>query len=342
MKRIVGQEREGGKVPRNKKLPNKKGKTDEQPATFNRDRSRGRSSSSTSSSSRTTVKRQPPKNAAQKARRLTNGIIRGEVRDLKAQRREVNQSADNANALTETQYTRGVGDLTAVRDETTEFINRMNAQNQSTFDTSKMQETAAAAALQQQLGGIYGKEQSAMGSELGQLGLDPSQFSSQLSDDAANAQGVGAINAATSQSNLSLANQNSGQLGSLLQGMAQGSFISHLGQNLNSRNDSLAETGQERIDQLGLVREAIADAKGSRKDVFFELLNQLQQTGWTPKSSSKSRSSSGGSSDGNKRELPKQTGKPTGPPKGKTAVVRRQPRARVYSENQWRERNKNK
>lgn len=264
-------------LPKNKSLP-KKRNSNESGTVGNRDRS-------SNSSSRTDSKSRPPVLKAhgrveKRAKRLTQGIIRGEVRDLRSQKKEIKRAAKDARQVTNTSYERGVGDLQHINNEVVEQIGRSTLQSQQAFDATKTQQAAAAAALQNQLGSIYGNVQQDASQDLSSLGMDSSQFLGRLSSDQANMQGLAAVEGANAQSNLGFANQNSQQLSGLLQGMAAGSFMSNFGQNLNARNDSLAATATEKSNQLNLVRDAIADAKGSRKDVFLELLTQLEQSGW--------------------------------------------------------------
>jgi hypothetical protein len=91
---------------------------------------------------------------------------------------------------------------------------------------------------------------------------------------------VGAQTSANNAANLSLAQANAGAVGQLLASMNQGSAMSGYGQNLNARNSGLADNRAEQNNQLALVRDAIKDARGSRKDTFFQLLTQLKQSGW--------------------------------------------------------------
>lgn len=217
------------------------------------------------------------------ARRLTNGVIRDEVQDLRGQRREVNRAARHANLEVRNQYRRGAEDLDYVHQETGDYINSQNAQAQAGFNAASAEQSAAAAALQSQLQNVYAAGTGSATEEMARLGITgASGFLGQLASDGANAQATGAMTSANNQANLGLAQSNAGAVGNLLSGMNQGSYMQGIGQNLNSKNDGLNSNREEQGDQLALVREAIQEAQGSRKDTFLQLLTQLQTTGWNP------------------------------------------------------------
>lgn len=259
-------------LPKNKSLPKKGNSNDNaRMAGSNSDR-RDRSGGG--------PKRSPLKRIDRRAHKLTNSMIRDEVDDLRSQRSQVNTAADNANDLTETFYTRAKGDLSHLLGETQEFIGGQASRNASMFDTTQVEQSAANAALQQQLGQIYGQARQGTNAELDALGINNGQFGGQMVADQAFQQGQAAQSGANSLTNLNFMQQNAGQMSGLLAGMAQGSYMSHSGRALNDRNDQLADTANERAEQLGLVQEAIQEAKGSRKDVFLELMTQLQNSPW--------------------------------------------------------------
>lgn len=215
------------------------------------------------------------------ARRLTNGVIRDEIRDLRAQRMEVSNATRKANDTARVQYQRGKGDLEYINKEVTDYLGSMGQQNQAMFQQAGIAQNAAAAALQQQLGGIYGQGQSDAQSELSKLGIGDSSFLNQLAADSKNSQAMAAQQSQNTQDNLGLMQTNAGMLQNMLGGMAAGSHISNIGKNLNARNDAFAENRRTKAEQMAIVRDAIRDARGSRKDIFFELLQQLKQTGWS-------------------------------------------------------------
>jgi hypothetical protein len=220
------------------------------------------------------------------ARRLTNSVIRDEVQDLQGQRRQVNRAARHANLEVRNQYRRGAGDLDYVHGETADYIGSQNAIADSQFNVAGAEQAAASAALQSQLQNVYDAGEGSATAEMARLGITgptgqaAGGFLGQLAADSANAQATGAINSTNNAANLSAMQANSGAVGNLLAGMNQGSYMSGIGQNLNAKNTSLNENREEQGDQLALVREAIMEAQGSRKDTFFQLLTQLKQSGW--------------------------------------------------------------
>lgn len=215
------------------------------------------------------------------ARRLTNGVIRDEVKDLRGQRREINRAARHANKEVRNQYRRGAEDLEYVHNETGDYIDFQNQQAQSGFNSASLEQNAAALALQNQLQNVYDAGEGSATAEMARLGITgASGFLGQLASDRANSQVMGQQTANNNAANLGLAQANAGAVGNLLSGMNQGSYLSAIGQNLNSKNEGMNANREEQRDQLALVREAIRDAQGSRKDTFFQLLQQLRQTGW--------------------------------------------------------------
>lgn len=223
-------------------------------------------------------------NAEQTARRLTNAAVRDEVKDLRSQRREVSRTARHAKKEVRNEYRRGMEDLEAVHGTTAGYINAQNVQAQAGFDAASVEQSAAAAALQNQLQNVYDAGEGSATAEMARLGLTGTTggegFLAQLASDRANSSAVGAQTSSNNLANLGLAQSNAGAVGQLLAGMNQGSYLSGVGQNLNRKHDAMDDVRTEELNQKQLVREAIADARGSRKDTFFQLLTQLRQSGW--------------------------------------------------------------
>jgi hypothetical protein len=211
---------------------------------------------------------------------LVNGIIRGELNDIRKDRRQVRRESRNMRNQARRDYRRGVNDLNHVFGETDDYLGFLNNQNQQTITGARSNAELATQALQQALGGTYAGAQADGTAELERLGIEGGGNFGQLIADNANAQNVALQSGANTDSTLGLMGANADQMGSLLRGMNQGSYMSHIGKNLNARNDKLAEIQQNKIDGYNKVREAMSDAKGSRRDLFIQLLTQLQQTGW--------------------------------------------------------------
>lgn len=189
---------------------------------------------------------------------LVNGLLGQEMRDLRHQRQQVRRT-----------YQRGLGDLNHVFGETGDYLNFLQGQNQQQYSQTGQNIDAANQALQGQLGGIYGGAQGGANAELARLGMGDSVNMGGISADQANAQGMAAITGQNASSTLDLASNNTAQMAGLLQGMNQGSYQQAVGQNLNARNDAMNK-----------IMDAIVDTKKSRKDVWLQLAQQLQQTGW--------------------------------------------------------------
>jgi hypothetical protein len=212
--------------------------------------------------------------------RLTNGLMREEMNGLNRQAREIKRDANEQINIARTDYERGKGDLNYVHGETDDYISSLAQKNQLNNQQVLGQQQAAQQALQSMLGSTYSGAQTSAQNELARLGISGGGNFQQLSADQANAQGVAAQSGANTNSTLDMAGQNASSAMQMLQGMNQGSMMQGLGQALNAKNDSLAETQNNRIGQLNEVRTAMQEANATRKDLFLQLLMQLQQTGW--------------------------------------------------------------
>lgn len=216
-----------------------------------------------------------------KVNRLVGGVIRDEVRDLNHERRSVRREYKRNKRDVNRSFRRGQQDLKHVFGETGDFINSLGATSQQSILDQSAQINAAQAALQQQLGGTYTGAQQAGAEELARLGISGGGNFGQLIADQANAQAMGAQNAANQQATLGAMGGNAQQLMGMLAGMNQGSFMSNAGLNLQRRNDALIEARGNRDENMQTIRDAIRDTKLGRRDLFFQMLNQLQETGWS-------------------------------------------------------------
>lgn len=218
--------------------------------------------------------------STKKVRGLTNGLIKDEVRSIKREKGEVKRDSVLEARSARRDYRRGKQDLRHVYGETGDYLKHLAEQNQGTFTQQSGLMDAANAALQQQLGGTYTGAIEGVNSEMARLGIEGGANTGQMFADQAFSQAQGAQAGANAQSTLGLTNANANQLSGLVQGMNQGSFMSAMGQNLNRRNDTLGEIKQNRIDNMDEITGAIRDVRMGRKDLFTQLLNQLQETGW--------------------------------------------------------------
>jgi hypothetical protein len=215
-----------------------------------------------------------------KVKRLTNGLMREETRGLRKQQREVGRQSRRDSNAARRDYARGVGDLNYVHGETTDYIGGLAQRNQQNQQNAMSQQAQAQAALMGMLGDTYSGAQSGASQELARLGIQGGGSFQQLNADQANAQNVAAQSGTNAQTTLGMAGQNSAANMQMLQGMNQGSMMQGIGQNLNARNDALGTVRDNRIAQQNEVRTALQEARATRKDLFFQLLQQLQQTGW--------------------------------------------------------------
>lgn len=212
--------------------------------------------------------------------RLTNGLMREEMNGLNRQAREVKRDANEQINIARTDFERAKGDINYVHGETDDYISGLAQRNQQNTQNVAQQQQAAQQALQSMLGATYSGAQTNAQNELSRLGIQGGGNLQQLGADSANAQAVAMQTGQNAQSTLGMAGQNSQAAMQMLQGMNQGSMMQGMGQALNAKNDSLAETQNNRIGQLNEVRTAMQEANATRKDLFMQLLMQLQQTGW--------------------------------------------------------------
>jgi hypothetical protein len=213
-------------------------------------------------------------------RRLVNGVLKDELNDLRKQARASRQDGRYLAQAAKRDYRRGLGDLNYVHGETADYLSGLNQRTQQTYADQGNQQAQAQAALNSMLGSTYSGAQSGASEELARLGIQGGGNFQQLGADQANAQAVAAQSGANAQSTLGMAGANSAAGMQMLQGMNQGSFMQGVGQNLNARNDQLGQIRSDRVNQMNEIRRAMQEARGSRRDMFFQLLQQLQQTGW--------------------------------------------------------------
>lgn len=215
-----------------------------------------------------------------KVKRLVNGILKDELNDLQAQLAELRNDSQNDMQSARTDYRRGVGDLNYVYGETTDYLGSLADKTGAMYAGQATAAQQAQLALQAQLGSTYSGAQSGAESELARLGIQGGGDLSQLGADSQYAQATAAQSGANAQSSLGMAGANSMAGMQMLQGMNQGSFMQGIGQNLNARNDAFSEIRDNKMENVEAVRQAMQDAQGSRRDMFLQLLQQLQQTGW--------------------------------------------------------------
>ena len=215
-----------------------------------------------------------------KVKRLVNGILKDEIRDLKRGLKEVKRDAAHQMGDISTEYDRAKGDLDHIYKETGDYINHLSGQTNQAYSQQASTMQAANAALQQQLRGTYTGAVNGVNAEMARLGISGAANIGGLAADGAFLGGLANMSGANDLSTLGMMGANSNSLMNLIAGMNQGSYISNLGRALNSRNDQLQDTRQDRLDNINEVRDAIKDVKAGRRDMLNQLLNQLQETGW--------------------------------------------------------------
>lgn len=211
---------------------------------------------------------------------LINGIMRDELRDLRGEKRGIRRDMRNDLSGLRRDYQRGMGDLDHIYDETNDYMQHMNTQNQQMYDNAGNQVAGATQALQSQLGNTYTGAANSVNDEMARLGIQGAANTSQIQADSAFSQATAQQAGANAGSTLDLAQTNSGALSGLLMGMNQGQYQSSAGQQLNAFNDGRTDVMQNKLDNMQQIRDAMRDVKGSRRDLFIQMLNQLQQTGW--------------------------------------------------------------
>lgn len=214
--------------------------------------------------------------AEKTARRLARQTIAKEVRQIRQQREELTRAARNANATARSDYRRGNENLESAYRNTISDMAMFQNQATQAYDTTSMQQQAATAALQNQIGTSYDQ----INAEADLAGLGVGSLQTDLNRDETYASNAAALAGFNNASNLGVARSNSASAVAQMAQMAQGSYLSAVGQNTNRRNTELSRISQERSDQQALVRSAIREARGSRKDIFFQLMQQLKQSGW--------------------------------------------------------------
>jgi hypothetical protein len=213
--------------------------------------------------------------------RLVNGVLKDEYRDLRRQKQAVRRENRFLTRDANTQYERGLGDLNYVHGETGDFISALTDKNAAMFADQRNTQAQANAALQQQLGTTYGGAADNVTAELARLGIQGGGSTAGLMQDQAFAESLARQSGSNALSSMDMASSNAALGSNLVAGMNQGAMTSNLGTLSNKRSDALSTIRQDRIDQLADINGAMQDAAAGRKDVFFQLLQQLQQTGWS-------------------------------------------------------------
>lgn len=212
---------------------------------------------------------------------LVNGLIRDEVKDLRRGKAQIRRESRHEMQGIRRDYRRAKGDLEHVFGESGDYINYLAGQTADTFADQTQQAGAASAALQAQLGDSYTGAMTDATAELDRLGISQGGNMTGLLADQANAQAMAQQTGQNAQQTLGMMGGNAAALMNLVSGMNQGSYMSDMGKSLNARNDQLTEVRRSRQDAYNATRDAIRDVRGTRRDLFNQLLNQLQQTGWS-------------------------------------------------------------
>lgn len=191
---------------------------------------------------------------------LVNGIINAEVR----QQRESSRSAQDT-------YERSVGDINAIFKETDKGIRATNTTYAQNRDAAKAGVNAAADRQRASIADIYGNAGNTVNSELERLGISGAAGAgvAGLAQDQAWQQAEAIQSRDNINNIINVGAGNAAALGSALLSMNTGERVSQLGQARNTRDTAVAK-----------VREAIIEARKKRPDLFNQMLEQLQNTGW--------------------------------------------------------------
>lgn len=215
------------------------------------------------------------------ARDLADGVFQKEMRELQGQQRNLDRDTRQNVLEAENQYARAKGDLSHVYGTTGKYIDTQRTNTAAEYASGEQQSVAAANALKAQLSGLYSGATGGAESELERLGISDAGNYQGIMSDSLNAQAVASQSGENARSTMSQSGQNANALMGLLAGMNQGSYTSSAGQILNARNDAISRAKDEQYNQTRKIRDAMVQAKSSRKDIYLQLLQQLQQTGWS-------------------------------------------------------------
>lgn len=195
-----------------------------------------------------------------KVNNLVGGIINAEVR----QQRESSRAAQDT-------YQRSVGDINKIFSETDKGIRATNATYAQNRDAAKQGVNTSAARQSSNLDQIYGGAANNINSELERLGISGAAGAgvAGLAQDQAWQQGEAIQSRDNINNIINVGAGNAGALGSALLSMNTGERTSQLGQARNTRDTAVSK-----------VRDAIIEARKKRPDLFNQMLEQLQNTGW--------------------------------------------------------------
>lgn len=215
------------------------------------------------------------------AQDLARGVYNTEMRELQGQQRNLDRDTRQNVLEAENQYNRAKGDLSHVYGTTGKYIDTQKTNTAAQYASGEQQASAASAALKSQLGDLYSGATGGAESELERLGISDAGNYQGLLSDSLNAQATAEQSGENARSTMAQSGSNANALMSLLSGMNQGSYTSSTGQILNARNDAIGKAKDEQYNQTRKIRDAMVQAKASRKDIYLQLLQQLQQTGWS-------------------------------------------------------------
>lgn len=195
-----------------------------------------------------------------KVDRLVGGIINAEVR----QQRQSSASAQDT-------YERSVGDINAIFRETDKGIKATNSTYAKNRDAAKRGVNESSNRQRANLASIYGNAGDSISSEMERLGIRGAAGSgvAGLMADQAWQEGEAIQSRDNINNIINVGAGNNAALGSALLSMNSGERVSQLGQARNTRDTAVSK-----------VREAIIEARQKRPDLFNQMLEQLQNTGW--------------------------------------------------------------
>lgn len=222
------------------------------------------------------TKKKKPGSKRRKAAKIVDGQINRAIRELDADREDMGQDIRRHGLIVRNTYDRGNKDLDHVYGETKDFIGHQQGAIDARYNDNKNLQSAAQANLRSQLDSNFQNSYSGINDEAARLGISGSVNNMGLISNNENARNLADLQNASQATTLNLMNSGSSDIGNLIAGMNQGSYMSSKGQNLNRRNDDLAALRQQRNDELDKIRRSKRNTRASRGDLILQVLQALK------------------------------------------------------------------
>ncbi len=208
------------------------------------------------------------------AAKIVDSDLRVLLKGLRNDERKVKRERDFQSGKAEDLYTRGKGDLEFIRAEVEDATNAQNSKIDQSYTETGTKLQALQAALQGELGQNSQANKAAALAEQARLGIQQSGTGN-FDADAANQQAVAAQTGSNEQANLGLAKGMSADIGQMLLGMNQGSFLSNMGRILNTKNDSQAQLSHTSNEQLMDIMDQMGETRAGRGGAISKLYGEM-------------------------------------------------------------------